>query len=66
MNGTGGLKLEAFMSDDMILSLIASASEFDQIKVSYILSVYFIRGFQKCYCTLPLTLLEEIVVLLIL
>ncbi|VBB27123.1 unnamed protein product [Acanthocheilonema viteae] len=37
MNGVGGLKLEAFMSDDMILSLIASATEFDQIKASYIL-----------------------------
>ncbi|OZC07839.1 Sec63 domain protein [Onchocerca flexuosa] len=33
MNGVGGLKLEAFMSDDMILSLIALATEFGQIKV---------------------------------
>uniref|UniRef100_A0AAF5PWB9 U5 small nuclear ribonucleoprotein 200 kDa helicase n=1 Tax=Wuchereria bancrofti TaxID=6293 RepID=A0AAF5PWB9_WUCBA len=33
MNGVGGIKLQAFMSDDMILSLIASATEFDQIKV---------------------------------
>uniref|UniRef100_A0A158Q7W7 Activating signal cointegrator 1 complex subunit 3 n=1 Tax=Elaeophora elaphi TaxID=1147741 RepID=A0A158Q7W7_9BILA len=33
MNGMRGIKLEAFMSDDMILSLIASAAEFDQLKV---------------------------------
>ncbi|MCP9260699.1 Activating signal cointegrator 1 complex subunit 3 [Dirofilaria immitis] len=33
MNGVEGLKLEAFMSDDMILSLVASAAEFGQIKV---------------------------------
>uniref|UniRef100_A0A1I7VPC0 Activating signal cointegrator 1 complex subunit 3 n=1 Tax=Loa loa TaxID=7209 RepID=A0A1I7VPC0_LOALO len=35
MNGVGGLKLEAFMSDDMILSLIASATEFDQLKANF-------------------------------
>lgn len=35
MNGLGGLKLEAFMTDDVILSLIASATEFNQVKVIY-------------------------------
>ncbi|VDN23915.1 unnamed protein product [Gongylonema pulchrum] len=33
MNGLQGQKLEEFMTDDMILSLIASAKEFNQIKV---------------------------------
>ncbi|VDN27489.1 unnamed protein product [Gongylonema pulchrum] len=33
MNGLQGQKLEEFMTDDMILSLIASATEFNQIKV---------------------------------
>uniref|UniRef100_A0A915PDR7 Activating signal cointegrator 1 complex subunit 3 n=1 Tax=Setaria digitata TaxID=48799 RepID=A0A915PDR7_9BILA len=33
MNGVGGLKLEAFMSDDIIVSLISLATEFNQVKV---------------------------------
>lgn len=49
LNGVRGLKLEAFMSDDTILSLIASATEFDQIKARCILSFLFITRLSQMF-----------------
>ncbi|VDK81594.1 unnamed protein product [Litomosoides sigmodontis] len=46
MNGVEGLKLAAFMTDDTILSLIASATEFDQIKAGCCLPISYIKNLQ--------------------